>query len=135
MSNVGIVAMIFGALIVCSRGPLLLAPVATLHWFSKAIETRTRTRVLGAFVVALAASMAWAGASQGDTLESLMFIFGVLMLLFVIPALLLFPSVYMSLASSFIPDDPSGFLFGWRMLGLVSVIIGAAIFMIGRDAL
>jgi hypothetical protein len=76
----------------------------------------------------------WSGCT-GAGLESVMFIFGIFILIFAIPALLLVPSVYMNLANSFIPDDLSGYLLGWRMLGLVRVIIGVAISMVGFEAL
>ncbi len=47
MSMAGVVAMFLGVSIVCSLGPLLLAPAATLRVFQKAIETKARTRVFG----------------------------------------------------------------------------------------
>jgi hypothetical protein len=47
----------------------------------------------------------------------------------------LFPNAYMTLANSFLPDESSKDLIGWLLLGLVGVIIGAAVFAVGVDAL
>ena len=135
MNSAGIIAMILGALIVCSRGPLLFAPRASIRLFREAIKTNNRTRVLGAFAVLLAGSMMWSGASQGSSLETIMFIFGVFFLVFTIPALVLFPHVYMSIADEVLPDDSGGRLLGWRVIGLAGIVIGGAIFWIGVDAL
>ncbi len=135
MSTAGMVAMFLGVLIVCSRGPLLLIPASALRWFGEAIKTEGRTRVSGAIVVIIAVPMIWSGMSENTGLASVLFILGIFFLVVAIPALVLFPNVYMSLAISFIPDDFSGNLLGWRLLGLVGVIIGVAIFMIGMRAL
>ena len=64
-----------------------------------------------------------------------MFIFNIFFLVIAIPGLLLVPTIYMNFAKSFIPDDLRGSLFGWRMFGLMGVIIGFAILMIRVDAL
>ncbi len=135
MSTAGMVAMFLGVLIVCSRGPLLLIPATTLRWFSEAIKIEGRTRGFGAIVVLIAVPMLWSGMSENTGLASVLFIMGIFLLVVAIPALVLFPNVYMSLANSFIPEDLSGNLFGWRILGLVGVIIGFAIFMFGMSAL
>ena len=80
--------------------------------------------------------MIWSGMSENSSLAAVLFIFGIFFLVVAIPALVLFPNVYMSIAESMLPaDDPAGNLFGWRILGLVSVIIGIAIFRVGVEAL
>ena len=135
MSKAGIVAMFFGALIVCRRGPLLLAPAATLRWFGEAIKTEARTRMLGAFAVLIAWLMIWSGIDENSGLAAIMFILGVFIFVIAIPALVLFPRVYMSVAESVLPADFGTNLFGWRMFGLVGVIIGVAFFMAGMAAL
>ena len=99
MSKVGIVAMLLGALVFCGRGPLLLAPAATLRLFGEAVKTEARTRMLGTFAVLIALLMIWSGIDQNSGLASIMFIFGVLILVITIPALVLFPRGYMSVAN------------------------------------
>ena len=64
-----------------------------------------------------------------------MFAFGAFVVLFSIPTMALFPNAYMTLANSFLPDESSKDLIGWLLLGLVGVIIGAAVFAVGVDAL
>jgi len=135
VSIAGIVAIILGAFIILSRGALLLFPAATLHWLGTLLKTEARTRILGTIVVLIALLMMWAGMAQHTGLEIVMFIFGIFFLVVAVPGLLLAPTIYRNLANSFIPDDLSGSLFGWRMLGLLGVVIGVAILMVGLDAL
>ena len=135
MSTAGIVTMFLGAFIVCIRGPLLLAPAATLRWFGEAIKTKSRTRVLGAFVVLITVPMMWSGVLENSGLANVLFILGVFIFVVSIPMLVLFPSAYMSIAGSFLPSDSGSNLFGWRIVGLVSVIIGIGIFRVGMVAL
>ena len=135
MSSVGIVATFLGVLVICSRGPLLLVPASALRWFGAAVKTKGRTRIFGVIAVLIAVPMIWSGVSETTGLAGVLFIFGVFVLVFAIPALVLFPSFYMSLSKGFVPDDLSGNLLGWRILGLVGVIIGVAIVMVGVDAL
>ncbi len=135
MSTAGLVTMLLGALVVCVRLPLLLMPAATLRWFGEAIKTKGRTRVLGASVALIAVPMIWSGMSESTGLAAVLFVLGVFLLVTAIPALVLFPSVYMSIASSFLPSEVGSNLIGWRIIGLVSVIIGFGIFRVGMVAL
>ncbi len=135
MSTAGIVTMFLGALMVCIRGPLLFAPAAALRWFGEAIKTKSRTRVFGTFVVLITVPMMWSGMLENSTLADVLFILGVFIFVVSILALVLFPSAYMSVAGSFLPSDSSSNLFGWRLLGLVNVIIGTGIFWVGMVAL
>ncbi len=64
MSEVGVVSIVLGVVVVCGRGALLVAPAATLRWFEGVIGTNGRTRALGAVTLTLGASMAWAGALE-----------------------------------------------------------------------
>ena len=83
----------------------------------------------------VAAPMIWAGASETSGLASVLFVFGVLVAVVSLPALVFFPRAYMAVAQGFVPADLNAGLFGWRALGLVGVIIGAGLFMAGLDAL
>ena len=135
MSNIGIVSIFIGALIVFSRAPLLIAPAAALRWVSQAIKTEARTRMLGIFAVLIGSLMMWAGMNLQIGLEIIIFIFGVLIVMVSVPALLLFPNAYMSVASSMLPADADTSFFGWRILGLVSIVIGVALIRAGMVAL
>ena len=59
---------------------------------------------------------------------------GVFVVVVSLPALVFFPRAYMSVAEGFLPADSNNGLFGWRMLGLVGVVIGTALFMAGLHA-
>ena len=91
--------------------------------------------MLGAFAVLIAWLMIWSGIDENSGLAAIMFILGVFIFVIAIPALVLFPRVYMSVAESVLPADFGTNLFGWRMFGLVGVIIGVAFFMAGMAAL
>jgi hypothetical protein len=135
MNVAGVIAILVGILIISSRGHLLLFPDSALRWFGKAIKTESRTRILGAVAILIAVTMVWSGMPQRFALETVLFTFGIFILLFAIPTLLLVPSIYMNFANLFLPDDLTGSLFGWRITGLVGVIIGVAFLMVGIDTL
>ena len=136
MSTVGIGFMLLGAFIVCSRGPLLLAPASVLRGFRAMVKTATRTRILGVFLLLLlAAPIIWAGVSEESTPATALLFIGWSIVGICVPALVLFPRVYMNLVDAVLPADPGDNLFGWRLLGLVGVIIGAALFQFGVHTL
>ena len=83
----------------------------------------------------MALPMIWSGMSENTGLASFLLIVGVFFLLVAVPALMLFPNVYMNIAESMLPKDLDGSLFGWRVTGLVGVIIGVAIVRVGMAAL
>ncbi len=131
MSSVGIVCIVFGFFIVISRSLVVVAPATTLRWVKDMISTETRVRTLGLYALVLPALMIWAGASEDTVLAYVLLVFGLLFLLLPIPWLVFFPRSYMEFTNSLLPSN----LMGWRVLGLVGVIIGVAIFMIGMRAL
>jgi len=135
MSAVGIVSIAVGLLIMVSRGLLVLAPAATLRWFGGIIQSEANTRIFGTCVLLVAAPMIWAGASEPSGLATVLFIFGVFIVVVSLPALVFFPRAYMAIADGFLPADSDTGLFAWRMLGLAGVVIGAALFMAGLHAL
>jgi hypothetical protein len=135
MSAIGIVSMAVGLLIIVSRGLLVLAPAATLRWFGGIIQPEAKTRIFGICALLVAAPMIWAGASETSGLGILLYVFGVFVVIVSLPALVFFPRAYMAIADGFLPTDSNTGLFGWRILGLVGVIIGAALFMAGLRAL
>lgn len=135
MSTVGFGFMLLGAFIVCSRGPLLLAPASVLRGFRAMVKTTTRTRITGVVLLLLAASMLWAGFSEESTPATVLLFIGWIIVGICVPAVVLFPRVYMNLVDAVLPADPGDNLFGWRLLGLVGVIIGAALFRFGVHSL
>ena len=135
MSAIGIVTIALGALVVCGRGALLVAPAATLQWFKKTTASNGRLRSLGAFFVTLGAVLAWAGASEDSGLATFLTIFGWGVLGYSALVLVLFPSIYRAMANAFLPSDTSGSLFLWRFRGLAGTLVGVLVIYFGALAL
>ena len=144
MSAVGIVSISVGVLGVFYGGSLLVAPAALLRWVKGTIiRTDGRTRIFGAFLLTLAAAMIWAGASeegsfdvnQQSTLAAILSLIGWAWVFVMTTALVLFPGFYRGLTNAFVPSDPSGSLSGWRLLGLVRVVISVPFIYFGALAL
>ncbi len=91
--------------------------------------------MFGTFAVLIASLMIWSGIDENSDLASIMFVLGVLILVTTIPTLVLFPRTYMSVVGSMLPADSGTNLFGWRVFGLVNIIIGVAFFTAGMVAL
>ena len=143
MSAVGIVSISVGVLGVFFGGSSLVAPAALLSWFKGTIRTNGRIRIFGAFWLSLGAAMIWAGASeegsfdvnQQSTLAFILSLIGWAWVVVMTPALMLFPGFYRGLTNAFLPSDPSGSLSGWRLLGLVRVVISVPFIYFGALAL
>ncbi len=135
MSMSGLVAAFVGALIICLRLPLVFAPATTLRWLGRTFKTEGRTRACGAVATLVAIPAIWCGVYETSELANVMFILGTFFGAVTVLALIVFPTFYMSLVEWFIPDDLSGGLFGWRILGLAGVAIGVWILTIGLRAL
>ena len=134
MSSVGIVTIALGVLVVCGRGPMLVAPEPSLRWFQELIDTNGRLRLLGGFMIVLGAAMAWAGASEDNVLASILTVFGWYSIGMSTLLLVLFPGVYRAIANPFLPSDTSN-LFLWRFAGLVGVLFGGVLIYFGALAL
>lgn len=135
MSAVGIVSIAVGALGICSRGPLVVAPAASLRWFEKLISTNGRVRVLGAVMLPLGVAMIWAGSTEDSGLAGLLFMVGLGIVTVCALWLLPFPDAYRALANEILPSDRSGSLIGWRIVGLAVVFAGALLIYFGALAL
>ena len=134
MNAVGIVTIALGVLVVCYRGTLLVAPAPTLRWLKETIASNARTRMLGAFAMALGAAMAWAGTSEDSGLATFLTVLGWVVLVSSALVLVLFPGVYRTIANPFMPSDTSNF-FLWRCAGLAGLPVGVFIIYFGVLAL
>ena len=135
MSEVGVVSIVVGVVAVCSRGALLVAPAATLHWFEGVIGTNVRIRVLGAVTLILGAAMVWAGASEHSGLATVLSVVGWAIVGLSTLALMLFPVAYRAIAQAVLPSAGDTDLSGWRFLGLLGVSIGGLLIYFGALAL
>ena len=135
VSEVGIVSILVGVVVVCGRGALLVAPAATLHWFEGVIATNGGTRALGAFVLTLGAAMVWSGASEHSGLATVLSVVGWVVVGISTLALVLFPAVYRAIAEAVLPSAADSDLIGWRLVGLLGVSIGGLLIYFGALAL
>ncbi len=135
MNEVGIVSIVLGVLVVCGQGFQVVAPVATLGWFQRLISSDGRMRTAGAFLVAIGAVMVWAGNSEDSGLAGVLLFLGLASVAGSTLLLVLFPGAYRALAGVFLPSDSSGRLVGWRIHGLVGVIVGVLLIYFGVLAL
>lgn len=135
MSAVGLFSIALGAVVVCSRGPLLFAPAVTLRWFQRLLETDTRIRIMGVVVAALGSGMVWAGGTASSGLASFLVVAGWCIGAGGSVLLFVFPEFYRSMAHAFLPSDTGADLRGWRMLGGLGVAIGMVLIFLGVSAL
>ena len=135
MSAVGVVSIVFGVVVVCSRAPLLVAPASTLRWLAGVIGTNGPIRALGVVALALGAVMVWAGDSQHSELATILWLAGWAIVGVSTPLLLFFPSLYRAIVESMLPSDGDADMTGLRILGLASVVIGGLLIYFGALAL
>jgi hypothetical protein len=130
MSIVDLASTIFGLLIIISRGPLVIAPGASLNVFMRMIGTNTRTRIFGLCLLPLGALLIWVGNAEYGDLAAVLMVIG-----WIIGGgamvMLIFPQAYMALAESIVPEDVAGDLYGWRVLGAIGVLIGCVFVYFG----
>jgi len=134
MSPVGIVSIAVGILAVFGRGALVVAPAATLRWFTRQVGTNSRIRVMGVIGLLLGAAMFWAGSSDDSVLATVLTAFG-LGALAVSILTVLFPGGYREVADKLLPDVETANLTRWRILGLVGAMIGVLLIYFGVLAL
>lgn len=120
--------IIIGALIILSRGPLLVAPRATLDLYRKLVATRTRVRLFGLVLMALGAAMFYYCHGGHNAPELIIQILGAFIATMAFFLMLIMPWLYMLIAQSIIDamDEVMA-----RLFGLVSVIAGAIIIYLG----
>ena len=135
MSAVGVVTIAVGVLALCLRATTLVAPAATLRWFTGAISTNGPIRVMGTCAVILGATMAWAGASEDSTLASILSFAGWALVVMCTLGTVLFPVAYRALFNAAMPSDGNTKLTLLRMRGLAGVIASVVLIYFGARAL
>lgn len=135
VSTVGLVSIAVGALFLCLRASILLAPAATLRWFKATMRTNGPIRIQGALVLTLGATMAWAGASEDSTLAFVLSLAGWVLAGVWAPAMVLFPGAIRALYNAVLPSDTGASLTLWRFGGLKGVIVSVLFIYFGARAL
>jgi hypothetical protein len=135
MSAVGIASIIFGGVVVCGRLFLVVVPAASLRWFARLIESNRSLRILGVSLLPSGGALAWAGSTGDSTLALIVSIIGWWIMVVGTFLLIIFPAAYRELASEFMPSDEGGPLLGWRLMGILGMIVGLAFVYYGALAL
>ena len=134
MSAVGVVSIALGLLVVCGRGPLVVAPAAWLRWLRGLIETNKTTRIFAAFLMVISAAMVWAGTADATALAVILRLWGLLGLVLA-SLMVISPGPWREFASAFFPAVGDTRLPGWRMIGVLNVIVGSLLVYFGVLAL
>ena len=157
MSVLGIVSIAAGTLGVFIGGSFVVVPATSLRRMEQMIRTNRPIRGVGAFALVLGATMVWAGASEGGsydlssqtTLAFIVSLIGWALVVILTPVLVVLPGFCRDLINAFLPSDSegetpqalktsldtSGSLIGWRLMGLVRVVISVALIYFGALAL
>jgi hypothetical protein len=130
MGTVSILYILLGVLIIVTRGPLIIAPRATLDFYRRLMSTNAGVRGLGLVTGVLGAVFLLLPLGPGNAAGILRGL-GWLWVAATV-WLLSAPNSYRLLANSFIDtldDEAIG-----RILGLFAVVIGAALIYVGLYA-
>ena len=100
MSELAIVSVVVGTLIVATRGPLVVAPVATLGAYRWLLASDSRVRVLGVCGMVLGLALALSARGVEGTAAGFLEGFGWVMVVGVLLLLMVFPRFYRELAAS-----------------------------------
>ncbi len=100
MSGLAIVSVVVGILIVATRGPLVVAPVATLGVYRALLASDSRVRLIGVCVIALGLALALSARGMEGAAAGFLGGFGWVMAVGAVLLLLAFPRFYRELAVS-----------------------------------
>ena len=134
MNLVGVVSISVGIVVVCARGPLLVAPTATVHWFRGKIASKGRVRVLAAIALSLGAVLVWAGASEDSVLATILTAFGLVSIAVSVLGVV-FSGAYLNFVNTIVRSDSRASRTAWRFRGLAGVLVGLLLIYYGVHAL
>jgi len=118
MSNLAFVSILFGAIIILIRGPIIFAPEASRKFFLKLLfSSNTRIRLMGIFAVALGLIMIYAAQGDDHTAALIIKYFGWFL---VIVAVFIFVNIMENMDALIL-----------RIIGIFSVGIGALFIYLG----
>ncbi len=131
MKELAIVSIVLGSVIILSRGPLVLAPDATLRVYRKLLATNTRVRIMGTCMLPLSVAMIVLAQGSELTAAWIISVIGWYMALMTVFVLLIFPSAYRQLALSLLEAVSQAI----RPLGAIGVGIGVLFIWLGLSML
>ncbi len=128
MNNLAAVSVLLGILMIMVRGPLILAPEATLRVYRKVVDDQRRIRILGTFATILGVAMISSAWGAGQPAAIIISILGWIVVL-AGPLLLISPSFIQSIASLFLDMSVSAA----QVIGVLSVAAGAFFIYLGVE--
>ncbi len=130
MSELSLVYVAIGILVIAVRGPLVFAPEATIDVYRRLLATDARVRVMG--VVVGAAGLALIAEGRGSGVANLIvFTFGWLMAVGALFFMLIFPAPYRRLAASVLDFAAGVGSSVSRVAGMIGVLIGVFLIYLG----
>lgn len=128
MSTLGLFLVVFGALIVVTRVPLVVAPERMRVVVLQMMATPSRLRMLGVFVTAVGGWAAWAGSTQASPLGDFVNTAGVIIIIFGAGFLVPFAKPASKVFGDLVSLISAGTL---RIAGVLAVLLGAWIISYG----
>ena len=128
MSALGLFLVVFGALIVVTRAPLIVAPERMRVVALQMMATPARLRVSGVFLAALGIVAAWAGSTQATTIGNVVNSLGVFVIIFGAGIMVPFAKPASKVLSDLFSLLSTSFL---RIAGVLAVLIGIWIIYYG----
>ena len=129
MSNLALVSIIFGAIIILTRGPIIFAPEASRKLILNSIITsKTRIRIIGIFVVALGMIMINVAQDYDHTAALIIKYFGWFLVVVAGSIFLIFTSIFKDIFIN-IMENMDTLIF--RIIGIFGVGLGASFIYLG----
>jgi hypothetical protein len=129
MSQLALVSVVAGALIIAVRGPFVVAPAASAAGTRWLIASRARIRVAGVIFAALGLAMIFFAQSSAQGAALVISILGWLWVLPAVFLLLIFTSLYQRLVLGIMNAlDDSALL---RFIGLIGTVFGVFLVYLG----
>ena len=129
MSQLALVSVVAGAVIIAVRGPFVLAPAASSAGGRWLIASRARIRVAGVIFGALGLAMISSAQSSAQGAALVISILGWLWMLAAVFLLLIFTSFYQKIALGIMDAlDDSALL---RVIGAIGTLFGAFLVYLG----
>ena len=131
MTQLALVSVFAGALIIAVRGPFVLAPEASSAAGRWLIASRARIRVAGVLFGALGLAMILSAQSSAQGAALVISILGWLWMLAAVFLLLIFTSAYQQIAMGIM--DALDDLAVLRVLGVISTLFGGFLVYLGIE--
>jgi len=129
MSNLALVSIIFGAIIILTRGPIIFVPEASMKFFLKLIfSSNTRIRIFGIFAVALGMIMINVAQGYDQTAALIIKYFGWFIVVVAGSISLIFTSIFKNICLNIMGNMDELIL---RIIGIFGVGLGAIFIYLG----